>query len=112
MPLLERLLDLSGAYGRLIMSVGETTGLLDTLLHVHAGMAIFVLSRLIFRRSFASPVPLACIYLAEALNELLDRLNHGRWMPDTGSDILNTIFWPTIIFAMARYPRGIRRPRL
>lgn len=107
MNLPESLLQPIRAYGRLIIAIGETTGLQDSLLHVHAGMAVFFLSRFISRRSFGSPLPLTCVYVAEAINEVLDRINHGRWMPDTASDIANTVFWPTLIFLVVRVRRSI-----
>lgn len=83
--------------------VAATTGFEDRLLHVHAGLLIFVVVKLGFRRSFASPLPLVCVYAGELINEIFDRLHHGRWMPDTGSDILYTVFWPTILFILIRW---------
>jgi hypothetical protein len=35
-------------------------------------------------------------------------VNHGRWTPDRLSDVLNTVFWPTMLFVGLR----IRRARL
>ena len=95
-------------YGRLIQWVGDGTGAPDTVLHIHAGMAVLFFARVISRRSLATPIPLACVYLAELANEILDRINHGQWMPDTFSDVLNTVFWPTVLFVGLR----IRRARL
>jgi hypothetical protein len=95
-------------YGRLIQWVGDGTGAPDTVLHIHAGMAVLFVARVITRRSLATPVPLAFVYLAELANEILDRVNHGQWMPDTFSDVLNTVFWPTVLFVGLR----IRRARL
>jgi len=95
-------------YGRLIQWVGDGTGAPDTVLHIHAGMAVLFLARVITRRSLATPVPLACVYLAEMANEILDRINHGQWMPDTFSDVVNTVFWPTVLFIGLR----VRRARL
>jgi hypothetical protein len=95
-------------YGRLIQWVGDGTGAPDTVLHIHAGMTVLFVARVITRRSLATPVPLACVYLAELANEILDRINHGQWMPDTLSDAVNTVFWPTILFIGLR----IRRARL
>lgn len=98
-------------YHRFIDWIGDGTGLPDTLLHVHAGMAILVLARIATRRSLGSFVPLAFVALAEAANELLDRLHFGSWRwPDTTSDIVNTLFWPTVICIGVRLrPLGRRR---
>ncbi|MBC9033023.1 hypothetical protein IAG41_11515 [Sphingomonas sp. JC676] len=95
-------------YGRLIHWVGDGTGAPDTVLHIHAGMAVLFVARVVSRRSLATPIPLGCVYLAELANEILDRVNHGQWMPDTFSDVVNTVFWPTVLFIGLR----IRRARL
>lgn len=71
----------------------------DMFLHVHAGMVIFVLARLISGRSFGSPLPLLAVFICEMANEIMDRLNYGSWRwVDTGPDIVNTLFWPAVIF--------------
>ena len=95
-------------YGRLIQWVGDGTGAPDTILHIHAGMAVLLFVRLVTGRSLATPWPLLAVYLAELANEILDRVNHGQWMPDTTSDVLNTEYWPTVLFIGLR----IRRARL
>lgn len=77
---------------------GDTSGVIDTVLHIHAGMAVLFLARLVTRRSLATPMPVACVYLAELINEVLDYYGHGRLMPDTFADFVNTVFWPTVLF--------------
>ena len=98
-------------YHRFIDWIGDGTGLPDTLLHVHAGMLILMLARVVTRRSLGSFVPLAFVALAEGANEVMDRLDYGSWRwPDTTSDIVNTLFWPTIICLGVRLrPLGRRR---
>ena len=93
-------------YTRLIIWIGDGTGASDTVLHIHAGMAVLLLARVITGRSLATPIPLAFVYAAEAANEILDRFGHGRWMPDTFSDIVNTVFWPTVLFIGLRIRRA------
>lgn len=78
----------------------------DALAHVHGGMAVLMLARLITRRSLATPVPLACVIVLQVLNECIDRYNHGSWRwPDTIADTLNTLFWPTVLFVGLRLRR-------
>ena len=78
--------------------IGDGTGLPDTILHIHAGMAVLMLARIVTRRSLGTLIPLSVVILAEAGNEILDRLNFGSWRwEDTLSDIGNTLFWPTVI---------------
>jgi hypothetical protein len=82
--------------------IGDGTGASDTVLHIHAGMAVLLLARVITNRSLATPWPLAFVYLAEFVNEALDRVAYGRWMPDTFTDIVHTVFWPTVLFVGLR----------
>lgn len=78
----------------------------DTLAHVHGGMALLLLARLITRRSLATPVPLAFVVVLQVLNECIDRYTHGSWRwPDTIADTFNTLFWPTVLFVGLRLRR-------
>lgn len=82
----------------------------DTLAHVHGGMAVLLLARLITRRSLATPIPLLCVFVLQAVNECIDRYVHGSWRwPDTIGDTLNTVFWPTVLFLGLRWRRQRER---
>jgi hypothetical protein len=82
----------------------------DSLAHVHGGMAVLLLARLITRRSLATPIPLLCVLAMQVLNECIDRYNHGSWRwPDTIGDTINTLFWPTILFLGLRWRRQRER---
>ena len=59
--------------------VGDGTGLSDTILHIHAGMAVLLIARIVTRRSLGTFIPLSCVIAAEAANEILDRLSFGSW---------------------------------
>jgi hypothetical protein len=85
-------------YHQWIDWVGDGTGLPDTILHIHAGMALLMIARLITRRSFGTFIPWTVVAAGEAFNEIMDRLNYGSWRwDDTLIDIANTMFWPTVI---------------
>jgi len=85
-------------YHRFIDWIGDGTGLPDTILHIHAGMAVLMVARIVTRRSLGSFVPWSFVAAAEAFNEIMDRLNFGSWRwADTTTDIVNTLFWPTVI---------------
>ena len=85
-------------YHRFIDWIGDGTGLPDTMLHIHAGMAVLMVARIVTRRSLGSFVPLSIVALAEGFNEVMDRLNFHSWRwADTSSDVVNTLFWPTVI---------------
>jgi len=105
------LLSFAALYHQFIDWIGDGTGLPDTILHLHAGMAVLMIARLITRRSLGTFVPLSFVAAAEAFNEVMDRLHFGSWRwPDTLSDIANTLFWPLVICLAVRL-RPLLRPR-
>ena len=76
------------------------------MLHVHAGLAIFVVTALVLRRRMRSPWPLAIVTLFALLNEGVDYLI-PRTSDFSAFDVLNTIFWPLVLFLLARRGGGI-----
>jgi hypothetical protein len=90
-------MDIPAIYHGWIEWIGDGTGLPDAILHIHAGLTILLLVRVVTRRSLATFIPFAAVVAAEFGNELLDYLHYG-WRPeDTCADIGNTLFWPLII---------------
>ncbi len=106
-------MDIPARYAELINQIGDGTGMADSLLHVHAGMAVLLATRVITGRRLSTPLPLAMVALAELVNEVLDRIHWGSWRwSDTSSDIINTLFWPTMLFVGLRIrDRMSRRDR-
>ena len=101
---------LPAQWHRFIDWIGDGTGLPDTILHIHAGMAVLMIARIVTRRSLGSFIPLSVVAAAEAFNEVMDRLQFGSWRwDDTLSDIANTLFWPTVICLGIRLRPMIRR---
>lgn len=91
-------MDIPALYASVILAIGDGTGMADSLLHVHAGMAVLLLARMVTRRSLASPWPLLVVCAAELANEVMDRLHYGSWRwADTLADVANTLFWPTVL---------------
>lgn len=83
--------------------LGEITGASEDLLHIHAGLLIFVITALVLRKKMRSPVPLALVFLFALLNELIDIVAGGGQRPvEPYIDIANTVFWPTVLFLAAR----------
>lgn len=94
---------LPNLYHRFIDWVGDGTDLTDTVLHIHAGLAVLMLARVVTRRSLGSFVPLSFVAGAEAANEIMDRLHFGAWRwADTLSDVAHTLFWPVVICLAVR----------
>ena len=90
-------------YGEAKRVIETCTGASQELLHVHAGLLIFVLASLVLRKKFRSPIPLALVTLFALLNELVDWING----PPAASfepywHIANTVFWPCLLFVLAR----------
>ena len=90
-------------YGEAKHGIGAWTGASQELLHVHAGLAIFVAASLVLRRKFRSPIPLALVAVFAVLNELADWLDGPSADPfEPYWDIANTVFWPCVLFLLAR----------
>lgn len=105
----------SVSYHQLIEWIGDGTGLSDIILHIHAGMLLLLMTRVLTRRSLGSLVPISVVVVAEMSNELMDRIYFGSWRwSDTSSDVINTLFWPAVICLAVRYwPLfGIQVPEL
>jgi hypothetical protein len=81
----------------------EVTGASEPLLHVHAGLLIFVLAAVFLRRRIGSRVPLALVALFAIGNEIVDFFDpYPRTVQESVADLVNTIFWPAILFALMR----------
>jgi hypothetical protein len=101
------MMDIVQRYHAFILWIGDGTGAPDSLLHVHAGMAILFLARLVTRRSLATGTPFLIVCIAEAGNEIMDRLTFGSWrVEDTLLDIFNTLFWPFVLMIGLRWRRA------
>ncbi len=104
-----RVNDLVHIYQQIADGLGPDTGASDTLIHVHAGMFVLLVARVITRRTLGTFVPLSVVIVAALANEILDYLHQGRLiMPDALYDILNTIFWPFVLMVGIRVRRGKR----
>ena len=100
-------MNITGLYHDIITSIGDGTGASDSLLHVHAGLAVLFLARLVTRRSLATPIPFLIVVAAAIGNEIMDRLSYGSWRgQDTLFDIANTLFWPFVLMVGLRWRRA------
>lgn len=90
-------MDIPGIYHGFIEWIGDGTGLPDAILHIHAGLTILLLVRMVSRRSLGTFIPFAAVVVGEFGNELLDYLHYGLRLADTLSDIGDTLFWPLVI---------------
>lgn len=95
-------MNLPALYHSLILWIGDGTGLPDAILHIHAGLAILMTTRLLSRRSLGTFIPFVFVVVAELANETMDYLAYGLRWADTLSDLGNTLFWPAVISAGVR----------
>lgn len=87
------------------VALGETTGMSENLVHVHAGLAIFVVTALLLRKRMRSWIPLAVVIALAVLNEAVDYFYGIKWdYMSSGMDLINTILWPIVLFLLARRP--------
>jgi hypothetical protein len=104
-------MEFADIYNRFVVWIGDGTGASDSLLHVHAGMAVLLGARLVTGRSLATPIPFLAVCLAEFANEVLDRIHNGTWLwGDTAVDALNTLFWPFVLMIALQGQANKRRP--
>ena len=85
------------------------------LLHVHLGLAVYLLVGTLMRNPLGSPVALLAVVVVELVNEGADYARYMAsdwpWTPEsTAADIINTLFWPTIIYFCAPRKAPRRQP--
>lgn len=85
-------------YAAIKDAIANDTGLANTILHIHGGLLILLLTRLVTGRQLGSFIPFAAVLTLELLNEVMDRINHGSWRwEDTIGDLASTLFWPFVL---------------
>lgn len=105
-------MEFAKLYYAMIYRIEQLTGQSDTVLHIHAGMAVLVLARVLTGRSLGTFIPFVFVVAAEVGNEVLDRLAIGSWRPaESLGDLANTLFWPLAVSLGVRWRPMIRRDR-
>lgn len=66
-------------YATLKEAIQNDTGLANTILHIHAGMLILCLARIVLRKRLGTMAPFLSVVVVELLNEAIDYSNHGSW---------------------------------
>lgn len=88
--------------------VSQALGVGHQTLHIHFGLSIYLFTQLFLGTRRSSSVALLAVALAELLNELLDWAFNGRLLVvDTAGDVVATLAWPMIFYAVG----AIRRER-
>lgn len=86
------------------------TGLSKDALHIHVGLAVFLLAAVLLRRPLRSPVPWLAVLAVALAGETVDALDElrasGQWTLGAGvHDLANTLLWPTVLMLAARFAR-------
>lgn len=92
------------------LAIIDMTGLTKDALHIHVGLAVFLGAALMLRKPLRSLAPwiivLAVAAFAEALDLRSDRAALRNWQwADSVHDIVNTLFWPSMLLLLARRRR-------
>lgn len=96
------------AYSAAKLSLGKALGVTDDLLHLHVGLAIFVVTALLLPRRMRSPWPHAAVAAFPLANEIVDYPEPEPCSATRSAlDVLNTMFWPAVLFLLARRGRGV-----
>ena len=89
-------------------------GLSHDALHIHVGLALFLLLAYLLRRNrWGLLVALGVVLALEICNEISDSFDWVRWtgapnFREAARDIASTMFWPVVLAAMIA---RLRRPR-
>ena len=96
------------------LAVMGAAGLGKDALHVYIGLGVFFVSAALFRVSLKDPRPLAAVLLTVLAGEIWDVVDtYGAGLQPVWSrnakDVWNTMFWPVMLFLLARYTAILRR---
>lgn len=92
----------------------DATDLSKDALHVYIGLVVMLLVVIVLRKPLRDWRPLAAVAFAAIAGELwdvIDGFSHGgspRWSMNW-RDVWNTMFWPVILFGLARFTRVLKR---
>lgn len=85
--------------------VHHGTGADPSVLHIHFGLALWLLAAFLLKKPLRDWRPFAVVLALQALNEVADRLLFGgwRWASNTSWDMIETLFWPFAIMVYLRW---------
>jgi hypothetical protein len=95
--------------------IGATAWSKDAL-HIHVGLIVFFAAMLVLQRRLGDIWPLAVVLTVAIAGEAWDL--RDRWVADMNADvpghvhdIVNTLFWPTLLTIAPRLRPSFRRRR-
>ena len=89
-------------------AIVAATGLSRDALHIYVGLATFFLAAALIKRPLGSFLPWLVVLAVASTGELVDLrddiVSFGYWRWDASlHDIVNTVFWPTVLLLLARF---------
>src|SRR5262245_11257339 len=82
-------------------------------LHIYVGLAVFLIGAAIARKGLRSTMALLLVLAVALVGEILDLRDEFRsherfkWWASL-HDLLNTCFWPLVLWLLARYTRILK----
>ncbi|NMM26732.1 MAG: hypothetical protein HHJ12_05430 [Glaciimonas sp.] len=90
------------------LAIVAATGLSKDALHIYVGLAGFLAMAAVLRKPLRSIVPWLVVVAIAVAGEMFDMrddvasLGYWRWGASL-HDILNTVFWPTVLLLLAKF---------
>jgi hypothetical protein len=89
------------------------THLSKDALHVYLGLIVWLLAAALWRKSIATLRPWLVVFLVALGVECFDVLDawrsFGQWRVRASvHDVINTMFWPTVLALLARHTRLLK----
>jgi uncharacterized membrane protein YqgA involved in biofilm formation len=88
------------------LALASTLHLSKDALHIYVGLAVFI-GVAVLRKSLRAWLPLLAVLAAAVAGEMIDArddiatFGYWRWKASL-HDIVNTLFWPTVLWCCAR----------
>jgi hypothetical protein len=95
------------------LDIIAATGLSKDALHVYLGLIVWLLTAALWRKSITAWKPWLVVLVVacgiEAFDAFHDWIDVGYWRVGASiHDVLNTMFWPTVLTLLARYTRLLK----
>ena len=87
------------------LAIVSATGLSKDALHIYVGLGVMLTAAAVLRKPLGSIVPWLLVLTLAVAGELVDmrdNMEYWRWGASL-HDILNTLFWPTVLLLLARF---------
>lgn len=90
------------------LAIVSTIELSKDALHIYVGLAVLLIAAVVLRKPLQSIVPWLLVLALAVIGELADMrddilsLGYWRWGASV-HDILNTLFWPSVLLLLARF---------